>query len=95
LEFYEGDLFFKTVNVIREWKVVNKIITLLINGFIPQELAYDEVSKFITESCAINKMDLEVNDVVLEILVAELLRNPDDITQAFRHMLAKQSGDKK
>ena len=88
LEFYQGDTFFKTVNVIRDWKIVNKVIELLIKGFIPKELPYDEVSGFITDCCIINNMDLEVNDTVIEILVAELSRNPNNIAQAFRHMIA-------
>lgn len=92
LEFVSGDIFLKNVNVVQDWKTVNKVIELLIKGFIPKELGYNEIVKFISDSCYINDTKLEVSDVIYEILVAELSRNPENINEAFRYLVNKKEG---
>jgi hypothetical protein len=87
LEFYEGDLFFQTVDVMKNWKIVNNVVTLLIKGFIPKEIPYNEITDFINECCILNKVNLEINDTILDLVVAELSRNPNDLNQSFRHFL--------
>ncbi len=87
LEFMIGDLFFQSTNVAQDWKTVSKVVELLIKAFLPKELRYDQIVDFVNECCAINKVDLEVSDTVLEILVAELSRNPDNLNESFRQMI--------
>jgi hypothetical protein len=94
LEFTVGDVFIQTVNVIKDWKIVNKVIELLIKGFIPHELGYDEILTLINDCCEINDMNLGVADTVLEILIAELNRDPDNLNVPFRHALRDKKGVK-
>ena len=84
LEFYEGDTFIKTTNVTKDWKVVNKILELLIRGFMPKELRYDEILDFMNNSMSINDTSLNVVDTILEIMIAELTRDPIDVKKPFR-----------
>ncbi|MDR0675712.1 MAG: hypothetical protein LBF97_01565 [Elusimicrobiota bacterium] len=84
LEFIQGDMFIKNINAIEDWKKVSSLLHLLISGFIPNELEYNEILSFINESLRINKTDFGVADTVLEILIAEISRDKDDPMKPFR-----------
>ncbi|MGL4949659.1 MAG: hypothetical protein ACRC5M_04695 [Anaeroplasmataceae bacterium] len=84
LEFLEGDTFIKSVLFVRSWKTVSKTIDLLLKGFIPKELGYDQILTFIDECCVENKTNTQIADTILEILIAELSRDPNDLIRPFR-----------
>ena len=73
-EFVEGDIFIKSIGIKKDWKIVNKVLELLIQGFLPKELAYDEVVDFMNKSCEMNSTSLNIADTVLETMVATLYR---------------------
>lgn len=87
LEFVQGDMFIKSTNITKTWKTVNKILNLLISGFIPDELGYDEILDFMLDACRINDAGLNVVDTVLELMISELNRSPYDISKPFRVLI--------
>jgi len=83
-EFVEGDIFIKSIGIKKDWKIVNKVLELLIQGFLPKELAYDEVVDFMNKSCEMNSTSLNIADTILETMVAALYRDRNDNTKPFR-----------
>jgi len=84
LEFQEGDTFVKSLLFVRTWKTVSKVVDLLLKGFIPKELAYDQLMSFFDECCTENKTNTQIADTIMEILIGELSRDPNDLTKPFR-----------
>lgn len=84
LEFQERDTFIKSALFVRTWKTVSKVIDLLLKGFLPKELGYDQIMDFIDQCCIENKTNTQVANTITEILIAELCRDPNDLTKPFR-----------
>lgn len=89
LEFQEGDTFIKSVLFVRTWKTVSKVVDLLLKGFLPKELAYDQIMNFFDECCTENKTNTQVSDTIVEIMIAELSRDPNNLARPFRLALAE------
>ena len=88
LEFVQNDLFMNTINFVRTWKNIAKMLDLLLKGFLPKTLTYERVVGFMNECCALNGKDYGVADTIEEIMVAELYRDPKNLSRAFRLALA-------
>lgn len=86
-EFAYGDNFLSTIKVKQDWKVVSKMIDILIQGFLPKSVKYNDIYQMIKQCTYINNISLNVADTILEILIAELNRNPDNIRQPFRILI--------
>lgn len=89
LEFQQRDTFIKSILFIKTFKTVSKIIDLLLKGFLPKEIGYNELLDFIENACLENGADLAVNNTILEVLISELCRDPNDLTKPFRMALKK------
>jgi hypothetical protein len=87
LEFAQGDKFIHSINLAKDWKVVNKFVELLIKGFIPKAVRYDEIAALLRECCNINDVDLNIADTIAELLISELSRDPLDIKKPFRYAI--------
>lgn len=84
LEFQEGDTFIKSTLFIRNWKTVSKVVDLLLKGFLPKEIAYDQIMNFFDECCTENKTNTQVADTIVEVMIAELSRDPNNLSKPFR-----------
>lgn len=89
LEFQEGDTFIKTTLFLKSWKTASKLVDLMLKGFLPKELGYDEIVPFFLKCCELNDFNSQIADTILEILVAELCRDPSDLAKPFRMAIAK------
>jgi hypothetical protein len=83
-EFNCNDIFINSLNVKKDWKVVNSIMHMLIDGFLPDSINYDDIINLLNDACTTNGMDLKIVDVITEVLIAELNRDPTNIKNAFR-----------
>jgi hypothetical protein len=86
-EFGYGDNFLSSTKIKKDWKIVSKMIEILIQGFLPQSIKYENIYKLIKECCYLNDVNLNVADTILEILISELNRDPDNIRTAFRFLI--------
>lgn len=84
LNFQEGDTFIKSTLFVRTWKTVSKVVDLMLKGFLPKELAYDKIMNFFSECCEENKTNTQVADTIVEVMIAELSRAPDNLAIPFR-----------
>ena len=89
LEFVQDDYFFATIDFVKTWKNVAKMLDLLLKGFLPKELTYDKIITFVNECCELNDTDYAVADTIEENVIAELYRNPQNHAEPFRLAIAK------
>lgn len=83
-EFVQGDAFLSSLDFIQTWKNISKLLDLLLKGFLPKEIDYDKVIPFLNECQKLNKANYAVADTIEEIMVAELYRDPNNLSRAFR-----------
>jgi hypothetical protein len=83
-EFKYGDIFINSTLVKQDWKVVSNMIEILIQGFMPSSIGYDEMYSIISECTKINDIDFKISDMIMELLIAELNRDPNNIRRPFR-----------
>ena len=84
LEFVQGDSFLASINFVQTWKNISKLLDLLLKGFLPKELDYDKVIPFLNECQKLNKATYAVADTLEEIMVAEIYRDPNNLSRGFR-----------
>lgn len=87
LNYTQGDLFIKSTLIEQSSSVVNKFMELLFQGFIPDIIPYNRLVDLWKECVNLNGMNLKVNQFILEIIIAELCRNPNKIPEEFRMLL--------
>jgi hypothetical protein len=71
---------------------VNKLLDMLLQGFIPKSVPYDQVISLFNDACTLNGMKLNVADTIMEVMIAELSRDANDIKKPFRYTLRDKPG---
>lgn len=96
LEFHAGDVFIKSILLVQTIENQKRVINMLFNRYIPDFIGYSDIFKT-WESCKnINKINLKSPSSLLELIVSEMCRNPENLNQSFRMYLKKYpDGDEK
>ena len=89
LEFHKGSKFISTLNIQKDWRVGNKFFKLILNGYIPKRIPYNELISIWEDVTALSDLDLKINPEDHEIMLAELCRNPNNLKMLFRHYVNK------
>ena len=89
LRFSRGDKFIKTRTLVKHVDNVEKAINLLFNNFIPDSIPYRDIYELIKNAKNINSINLKCSDQLLAVLVAESIRNPENLNQPFRMVFEK------
>ena len=84
LRFSPGDLFVKSRSLVQHVTNLEKVMDLLFNNFIPDSIDYASIFFLLKDSKNLNKIDLKCSDQLLSLLVAESVRNPNNINEPFR-----------
>ena len=94
LEFQPGDVFIEQYMVVQTIENQKKVMNMLFNKYIPDSVKYSDIFK-LWESCKnVNKINLKSPSSLLELIVSEMCRNPDNPNESFRMFLKKNpNGD--
>ncbi len=94
LEFQPGDIFIEQYMVVQTIENQKKIMNMLFNKYIPDSVKYSDIFK-LWESCKnVNKINLKSPSSLLELIVSEMCRNPENLNESFRMYLKKNpNGD--
>jgi len=85
LSFYRNSIFIDSTLVERSMDTSTEMINLLFFGYIPtKHVGYDDLPVFWKKCDYINDVNLNVVEVVRDIVISELCRNPEDYSKEFR-----------
>jgi len=87
LEYFEEDKIIVTTKVPKQTSVVTKYFNLLMKGKIPDDIPYDEISKYLEECAKINKFNMKVNTLFVDLIVAVVCRDPSNVSRQFREAI--------
>lgn len=87
LEYYEEDKIIVTTKVPKQTSVVTKYFNLVMKGKLPDDIPYDEISKYFEECARINNFNMKVNSLFVDIIVATVCRDPDNVSRQFREAI--------
>ena len=89
LQLEKGDVFMNTTNITQSVQSTDRFVKLLHSGKLPNTIPYEDVLKIYLNNLDINKVNLGVPNVVLELIIAELYRSKDGIEIPFRKKIGK------
>jgi hypothetical protein len=84
LEFGREDVFIDNLNILKDWRAVDRYFEMLLKGTIPRSLSYEDLPILLSNCEDMNGLDLNVAANIEEVMFAELSRDPNDIKKPFR-----------
>ena len=91
LEYTYDDIFIENTVLEKRSEVGEIFLDILFQGFIPDIIPYDKIVQMWNECNEMNGINLNVNNTILELIVAELSRNPNKLNEEFRILLNKNA----
>lgn len=88
-EYSIGDRFMKSTSLPQSSEVVKRFIKLIFTGHIPSSIGYSDLITMWSQCVKINGVNLNVVEKILELIISEFARNPNDYSQTFRELLAR------
>ena len=82
LEFMQDDTFMTST------KIIQHVTNLLFNNCVPKSMNYQDICQCIEESAELNGIDLQSKAVILELIVMQLCRDANKVSEPFRRTLA-------
>lgn len=83
--FLTGDTFIVSTSLVKDFKVVDSFIKMMLQGKIPKDIRYDEISALWSKCAFINGSGSMGSDfVTLSTIVSNLVRDPQDFSKPFR-----------
>lgn len=92
LKYYMGDVVMEAETV-ESVNNCTKFLNMITRGKIPSTIGYAEFLKIWQNNFQINNFNAHVPAVVLQMIWAEMCRNPDDITKPFRMTWGQGNAD--
>lgn len=84
LHFKKGDELICNTAVPMDVENVEKFLNLLVNGHLPQTIAYDQIYDYIMTNANLNKFNYKVSAQIVGIIMGELYRDSKDLSREFR-----------
>lgn len=85
LIFLNGDTFIVSTSLVQNFKVVDNFINMMLNGKLPKDIRYDEISEIWSKCAFINGSGSMGSDfVTLSTIVSNLVRDPMNLSRPFR-----------
>jgi hypothetical protein len=83
--FLNGDTFIVSTSLVQSFGVVDNFINMMLNGKLPKNIRYDEISAIWSNCAFINGSGSMGSDfVTLSTIVSNLVRDPLDLSKPFR-----------
>ena len=87
LEYQGGNKLIVSTRVPKKSNVVIKYFELVLHGKIPNDIPYDEISKYFEECAKINNFNMKVNSLFIDLIIAVVCRDPNNMSRQFREAL--------
>ena len=95
LYFHKGDELISHNQVPKSVDNVEKFVNLLTRANLPENIPYDELHTYILDNASMNNFNYKISPQIIGLVVSELCRNPNDLTQPFRFTDMKNMTDYK
>jgi hypothetical protein len=93
LHYNEGATFIVTTNLQKSIDVARQMLDIMTRGYLPNIIPYDEIAAYWTDVNIYNGVSLDtMSQISIEMMVATLCRDPDDLSRPFRHRLRDDPG---
>jgi hypothetical protein len=88
LHYNEGATFIVTVNLQTTIDVARQMLDIMTMGYLPNIIPYNEIAAYWTDVNTYNGVSLSaMSQICVEMMVATLCRDPDDMSRPFRYRL--------
>lgn len=88
LIFNKGSAFIKNKNIVVDSAVASKMLDIVMLGYFPNVIPYEEIAKYWTDVNNFNGVGLSaMGQKIIEMIISELCRDPQNQARAFRHKL--------
>ena len=82
LKYMKNDVFIVSHILRKDANIPKKFIDILFKGYVPY--SYDEIIQYWNKCNSLNGVNLGVSAFILELIVSELARNPENLNQPYR-----------
>lgn len=90
LEFYKNSIFTESNLFTQSTDPVVKYVDMLFNNYIPKQLSYTTIYTMLKLTATLNKVNYKVPSMILQMIVSEMCRNPNNPNEPFRLLLTKK-----
>jgi len=87
LEYYGGDKIIVTTKIPKQTSVITSFFNLVMKGKIPDDIPYNEISKYFEECARINSFNMKVNALFVDLIVVVVCRDPGNLARQFREAI--------
>jgi hypothetical protein len=88
LHYNEGATFIASVNLQTTIDVARQMLDIMTLGYLPNIIPYNEIAAYWTDVNTYNGVSLSaMSQISIEMMVATLCRDPDDMSRPFRYRL--------
>jgi hypothetical protein len=88
LHYNEGATFIVTLHLQVSIDVARQMLDIMTLGYLPNVIPYEDIASYWTDVNIYNGVNLSaISQTSVEMMVATLCRDPDDMSRAFRHRL--------
>lgn len=87
LEYHEGDRVIVSTQIPKKSNVVIDFFNIILSGKIPSDIPYNEISNYFEECAMINGLDMKVNSLFVDLIIAVISRDPDNLSRQFREAI--------
>jgi hypothetical protein len=84
LHFKKGDELICNINIPKDIVNVEKFVTLLTGGNLPDNIPYNEIHEYVIKNASLNGFNYKVSAQIIGILISELYRDRKDLSKPFR-----------
>jgi len=89
LEFMPNDQVIMTTMVPKKSEVVVEFFEIMLDGKIPDDIPYNEISGYFEECARINGVNLRANSLYVDAMVASICRDPNNNSRQFKELIAE------
>ena len=84
LHFKKGDELIHNVNIPKATDNVDKFVNILTRANLPDNIPYNELHEYVIKNAELNGFNYKVSANIIGILINELYRDPEDLSEPFR-----------
>jgi len=89
LGFQKNSVFIENTMLMKNAKTVEKFMKMIMGGFVPNCVRYDEFVSLLIDCCILNGMDIPVSATAMELLIAAQCRSKEDLYTPYRMIVNK------
>lgn len=87
LEYKGGSEFITSTKLAQKDSIVVDFFKLILNGKMPDDIPYDQIPIYLEDCAKMNKFNMKVNSLFIDLIIAVVSRDPDNISRQFREAI--------